>query len=87
MPSTKKRVNLTLSDEIYSRLQAYKTKYGITNDATACLQLIVQQLNGIDNSERLFSYMSQVNIDTLTQMSKEGFETFQNAIRNEKANS
>ena len=45
MPSDKKRINLTIPDEIYERLQAYKNETGIVNDATACLQLIVQQLN------------------------------------------
>ena len=44
MPSDKKRINLTIPDEIYERLQAYKNETGIVNDATACLQLIVQQL-------------------------------------------
>ena len=38
MPSDKKRINLTIPDEIYERLQAYKNETGIVNDATACLQ-------------------------------------------------
>ena len=46
MPSDKKRINLTIPDELYVRLQAYKNEQGISSDARACLQLIVQQLTG-----------------------------------------
>lgn len=42
MPSDKKRINLTIPDNIYQQLQTFKADNGITNDATACLQLIVQ---------------------------------------------
>lgn len=87
MPTTKKRVNLSLSDEIYERLQRYKVKYGIENDATACLQLVVQQLNSLENSERMFSFINQTSVETFTKMSKEGFEFMKDAIEKEKANS
>ena len=49
MPSDKKRINLTIPDNIYQQLQTFKADNGITNDATACLQLIVQQLNAQEN--------------------------------------
>ena len=42
MPSDKKRVNLTIPDDLYQRIQEYKQRQGVTNDASACLQLIVQ---------------------------------------------
>jgi len=50
MPSDKKKINLTVPDEVYDRLQVYKEKNGITNNASACLQLIMQQMcrNGWD---------------------------------------
>lgn len=44
MPSDKKRINLTVPDAVYQQLQVYKESNGLTNDATACLQLIVQRL-------------------------------------------
>ena len=52
MPSTKKRVNLTIPGAVYDQLQAYKSRNGITTDASACLQLIVQQLSSNDMSRR-----------------------------------
>ena len=35
MPSDKKRINLTIPDELYVRLQAYKNEQGISSDASA----------------------------------------------------
>lgn len=87
MPTKKKRVNLSLSDEIYARLQLYKAKYGIENDATACLQLVVQQLNNLDNSERMLSLINQTSVETFMKMSKEGFEYVKEAVESEKTNS
>lgn len=72
MPSDKKRINLTVPDAIYERLQVYKSKYGITNDASACLQLIVQQLNGQETSEAILKLAQSASLDQLTAMSKEG---------------
>ena len=45
MPSDKKRINLTVPDEVYQRLQVYMARNGIYRDATACIQLIILQLN------------------------------------------
>lgn len=44
MPSTKKQINLTIPEDVYQRLQDYKKDYGLYHDASACLQLIIQQL-------------------------------------------
>ena len=33
MPSDKKRINLTIPDNIYQQLQTFKADNGITNDA------------------------------------------------------
>ena len=41
MPSDKKRINLTVTDELYARIQEYKKEHGVSGDASACLQLIV----------------------------------------------
>lgn len=44
MPSDKKRINLTVPDDLYQRIQAYQTERGIFFTASACLQLIVKAL-------------------------------------------
>lgn len=69
MPTDKKRVNLTLPDEIYTRLQNYRSKYGISSDAGACLQLITRQLDSIENGERMMQLVSRFTEDELRQMS------------------
>lgn len=46
MPSDKKRINLTVPDAVYERLQQYKEDHGIFQDATACLQLLILALRG-----------------------------------------
>ena len=75
MPTIKKRVNLSIPDEVYERLQAYKAKQGISNDAAACLQLIVKQLNGEEKVEKLLDFISGQNVETLNKLSQEGIST------------
>lgn len=48
MPTDKRRINLTIPDAVYERLQTYKERNGIYTDAGACLQLIRQRLNAED---------------------------------------
>ncbi|WP_130868381.1 hypothetical protein [Intestinimonas massiliensis (ex Afouda et al. 2020)] len=72
MPSDKKRINLTVPDPLYERLQQFKEKNGIVNDATACLQLITQQLNSQDQSEVLMNLLRETSLDTLMQLSNDG---------------
>jgi len=73
MPSDKKRINLTVPDEVYDRLQVYKEKNGITNDASACLQLIVQQMKAQENGELMLKMIQNNSVEQLMQMSREGF--------------
>lgn len=68
MPTDKKRINLTLPDEIYSRLQIYRSKYGIASDAGACLQLIVRQLDSIETGERMMQMVSRFTEEELKEM-------------------
>lgn len=74
MPSDKKRINLTIPDGLYERLQAYKTKNGIMNDATACLQLITQQLNGQEQTEALLKMVNGASVEQLLEVSRVGFD-------------
>lgn len=74
MPTTKKRVNLALSEEVYDKLQQYKERYGITSDAGACVMLIVRQLDAIAESERLMEMMKKFSKEELQQMSEYGVE-------------
>lgn len=75
MPSTKKRINLTVPDNIYERLQVYKTKNGIENDASACLQLIVRQLDGQEQTESMLKLINNTSVENLLRISQEGFST------------
>ncbi|MPN51671.1 hypothetical protein SDC9_199320 [bioreactor metagenome] len=72
MPSDKKRINLTVPDEVYAKLRTYKGKNGITNDASACLQLIVQQLQAQENNELIFKAIRALSEDDLKKISQEG---------------
>lgn len=72
MPSTNKRVNLTLTNEVYEKLQKYKRNNGILSDATACLQLVVQKLNEQDNAEEVKRLMRELSPEQIFEMSKMG---------------
>mgnify|MGYP003227519599 CR=1 FL=1 len=71
MPSDKKRINLTIPDEIY------KNETGIVNDATACLQLIVQQLNAHANNKAVLHFLQNSTLEQLQQAANEGAAQFQ----------
>ena len=72
MPSTKKRINLTVPDAVYDQLQVYKQERGITNDASACLQLIVQHLRSEEISRAYMHALRAVTPEQLAELSAEG---------------
>lgn len=84
MPTTKKRINLSIPDDQYKRLQAYKEKHGITSDATACLQLIIRQLNGLEQTEALFSVMKNCSVEQLMEISRTGLVDLKAVIDKEE---
>lgn len=44
MPSNKKRINLTVPDDVYEALQEFKEYNGVFFDATAVIQLVIVSL-------------------------------------------
>lgn len=73
MPTTKKRINLTVPEAVYEKLVAYKEENGLTNDATACLQLIVQQLKSQETGKFMMRMMQELSMDQLMQLSHAGY--------------
>lgn len=84
MPSDKKRVNLTIPDELYVRLQSYKHEQGISSDASACLQLIVQQLNGLEQSKAMLRLISNCSVEQLTKISMDGLTLTKSVLEKEQ---
>ena len=80
MPSTKKRINLTVPDSVYEQLQVYKEQNGLSNDATACLQLIVQQLKAQEESRLMKQIMQKFSADQLLRLSKEGYDYYKEVM-------
>ncbi len=76
MPSTKKRINLTVPDPIYDQLQAYKELNGISNDAGACLQLIVQQLKAQETMQLFLQTFWSYNAEEREKLTVEGTKMF-----------
>lgn len=72
MPSTKKRINLTIPDEVYKKLRAYMEENGVVSDATACLQLIVQQLRAQENNKIFMQYMQNSSLEQLQAIANDG---------------
>lgn len=72
MPSTNKRINLTVPDELYKRIIAYKEENGIMNDTNACYQLIIQQLNAYDNMKSMTKLIQGMSLEQLNSFSNEG---------------
>jgi len=74
MPTTKKRVNLTVPDELYEQLQDFKKRWFITSDATACLQLIAKQLQSQEASDKIMKVMKSLSIDELQALINQGMK-------------
>ncbi len=72
MPSDKKRINLTVPDDVYALLQDYKKSACISNDATACLQLIIQQLKSETGKQVFMKLFENLSLEQLQQISNEG---------------
>lgn len=80
MPTDKKRINLTIPDPIYQKLLVFKERNGITNDATACLQLITQQLKSQEESELMLKLLRETPADQLLKLSNQGLAELKEAI-------
>lgn len=80
MPTDKKRINLTISDQLYERILAYKERHGIINDATACLQLITQQLNSFEQSEKFMQLVNSLSREKVLEMGQEGLSALKDEI-------
>ena len=80
MPSNKKRINLTVPDEIYEKLQAYMKENGLVNDATACLQLVVQQLRNYENSKALIHAVHNLTKEQIQALAQEGMSQLKDEV-------
>ena len=84
MPSTKKRINLTVPDNIYQQLQTYKELNGISNDASACLQLVVQQLKAQENTRVMMQAFMAMKPHEMETISLEGMKALQQIAESDK---
>ena len=78
MPTTNKRINLTIPDDLYKAIQKFKQENYIGSDSAACLQLIRGRLDGLENAKTLFSAMKNMTPEQLALATKEGVEFLQN---------
>lgn len=60
MPTTNKRINLTIPTAVYERILSYKQKNGISSDAASCMQLIVLQLDCLDIIEKKLGMLLKI---------------------------
>lgn len=80
MPSKNKRINLTVSEEVYNKIQEYKLDNGFLNDASACMQLIMKQLKAEEQSKLISSLINNISEEQLNQVSAEGFRFLKNSM-------
>lgn len=80
MPSDKKRINLTVPDDVYQDLQDFKSENGISNDASACLQLVIRQLRAERNSKLMLDAMRKFSPEDLERFSAEGLRTLKGVV-------
>ena len=62
-------------------MQRYKEENGLTNDATACLQLIVQQLKAQENSKRMMKLLETMSTEQFLKLSGEGLDLIKEELQ------
>ncbi len=75
MPTQKKRINLAVSEELYEKILDYKAKYGIVSDATACVQLITQQIAYQEETASMMNIVKKFSLEELQNLASIGFQT------------
>ncbi len=80
MPSTKKRINLTVPDALYERIQQYKEKQGILNDASACMQLISQQLQAQEQNEMMTNLLRSMPMEQVLSVTTDGIKALKKLV-------
>ena len=61
-----------------------KKEHGVSGDASACLQLIVQQLNNLENSKVMLQLLRNCSVEQLTAISQEGFTELKSAVEKQE---
>ncbi len=74
MPSKLKRINLTVPEVVYEKIKAYKDANGILSDASACLQLIQQQLKSQEEAKFFMDFVRSHSVEQLKSFSEIGIE-------------
>lgn len=72
MPTEKKRVNLTIPEDVYERIVSFRKMNGIPSDAGACLQLIQRQLDSIEQMEEMMKMVRQFTPEDLKMINDIG---------------
>ena len=80
MPSTKKRINLTVPDALYERIQQYKEKQGVLNDASACMQLISQQLQAQEQNEMMTNLLRSMPMEQVLSVTTDGIKALKKLV-------
>ncbi len=73
MPTKNKRINLTVPEALYAKIQAFREENGIASDASACIQLISAQLRGMETTKSMLQLMGQCTPEQLMALTKEGY--------------
>ena len=83
MPTEKKRVNLTIPEEVYERIINFRKKNSIPSDAGACLMLIQQQLDNIERTEEMMKMVRQFTPDDLRKINDIGMNQLTSFMESE----
>lgn len=74
MPTKNKRVNLTIPDVLYEKIQQFKLENGISSDASACVQLISMQLRGQETTKQMFAMIRTLSPEQLKVLYEQGYQ-------------
>lgn len=74
MPSSNRRMNLAIPEDLYQKILTYKEANCMPTAASACIQLMRLQLRSIEQTEKAMEMFRKLSQEQIDQLTKEGLD-------------
>lgn len=81
MPTTNKRINLSVPDDLYEKIAAYRDENFLPSDAAVCIQLIQQQFRIIENKRKILDFITYADPKDISRMKPKEWSKIQKVLQ------
>ena len=83
MPTTNKRINLAVPDDLYEKIAEYREKNFMSSDAAVCIQLIQRQFRVLENKKHALDFITYANPKDIKSMKPKEWEKIQEVLQDQ----